>query len=260
MIGMPMRKFSIGRWTLQLLPKVMLTRFVGKWARSRFSRRIIPLYIRYYGIEPDTAEKPWQEYGSLVDFFARRLKAGERLVPEDQSLVLSPVDGIVQEVGKITDGMVLQVKGWWYSLADLLNDRATWLDGGDFVTLYLSPRDYHRIHIPISAKVHRIYRLPGSYYPVNAKGVNSIPGLYTQNERVVAFLDTIKGEYALVPVGAMIVGSIKWHELDYFARGDEFGWFEMGSTVILLFPPGMVEWKVQKGDRVSANAPLGIQK
>ncbi len=254
------RRPVMGKLALQLLPKVMLTRLMGAISRSGISRWFIPLYIRHYGIDPRNAEKPWQDYRSLVDFFSRRLKVGERPAPVEQDLVLSPVDGIVQEIGKITDGKALQVKGVWFSLEELLTERATMFDGGDFVTLYLGPKDYHRIHIPLTAKVSRVFRVTGSYYPVNSRGVSAIHGLYTKNERVVAILQTPKGEYAMVPVGATIVGCIKWHECNGFTQGDEFGWFEMGSTVILMFPPGMVTLTVQKGERMRANAPLGTQK
>ena len=258
---MQMRKHTIyQRFVLPLLAMRAFTYVVGQMVKSPLSRWIIPVYLFLYKINPADAEKPWQQYRSFVEFFSRKLQTGARTIPDEQGLVLSPVDGLVVEIGTIKEGKALQAKGATYSLEELLIEGAENFADGDFVTLYLSPRDYHRIHIPIAATLRRIYRVAGAYFPVNQRGIEAIPGLYTKNERVVAFLQSAKGVYAMVPVGATVVGSIQWHAAESYLQGEEFGWFEMGSTVILIFERGTVELNIKKGDVIKARAPIGSEK
>ncbi len=258
---MPMHKHTIDQhFVLPLLATRAFTYVVGQLAKSPLSRWIIPIYLLLYKINPADAEKPWQQYRSFVEFFSRKLQTGARMMPDEQGLVLSPVDGLVMEIGTIKEGKALQAKGVTYALEELLTEGAENFAEGDFVTLYLSPRDYHRIHIPIAATLRRIYRVAGAYFPVNQRGIKAIPGLYIKNERVVAFLQSVKGLYAMVPVGATVVGSIQWHTAESYRQGEEFGWFEMGSTVILIFERGMVEFNIKKGDYIKARAAIGVAK
>ena len=232
----------------------------GKVARNRFSRWLIPYYIRFYRIDTDEAEKPWREYRTLSEFFSRRLRQGARTATAACGLVLSPVDGLVLEAGRLHAGCAVQAKGVTYSIAGLLREGAEEFADGDYITLYLSPSDYHRIHIPLASQLRRAFRVPGSFFPVNRRGVSAIPGLYSKNERVVALLQATGGLYAMVSVGAAVVGGIQWRAQASYFQGEEFGWFEFGSTVVLLFAPEMVELTVRKGDSVKALAPIGKEK
>ncbi|SFU56739.1 phosphatidylserine decarboxylase [Alicyclobacillus macrosporangiidus] len=253
-------KRALARWTLGALPKRTLTACVGRVSRCRWSRHLIPLYIRYYGIDCKDLERPPHAYDNLLEFFCRRLKSGARPVAGEG--IVSPVDGTVSCFGRIREGSLLQVKGCTYTLAALLGDaqEAESFQGGDYITLYLSPRDYHRVHMPLPGVIRGWRYIPGSLFPVNPAGVRSIPGLFTKNERLITYVHTASGRFVVVKVGATIVGSIRTGygpgyrgpvrrrsvrmesgsaslRLD---RGEEIGRFELGSTVILVFEPGMV--------------------
>ncbi|WP_290587175.1 archaetidylserine decarboxylase [Alicyclobacillus sp.] len=261
----------IARWTLGALPKRTLTACVGRVSRKRWSRHLIPLYMRCYRIDRSDLDRPPQAFDSLLEFFCRSLRAGAR--PVDPEGVASPVDGTVSCLGRIREGSLLQAKGCWYSLAALLGDAEDALEfqGGDYITLYLSPRDYHRVHMPITGVIRRWRYIPGRLYPVNPMGVASIPGLFTRNERLVTWVDSEQGTLAVVKVGATIVGSIRTEYGPGYRRpmrrrrlpveeglvevplerGREMGRFELGSTVILVFEPGMIEsFCVRPGQRV----------
>jgi phosphatidylserine decarboxylase len=256
---------------LWLLPKRTLTAMVGRYARSPSSRTFIPWYIRHYQIDVSEADRELAQYRCLAEFFCRSLRRDAR--PICSHGIVSPVDGTVSEFGQVEAGQLLQAKGCTYSLAALLGDSADaapYLDGS-YLTLYLSPRDYHRIHAPLSGTVRRWRFIPGRLYPVNRYGVSHISGLFSQNERMVSWLDTAFGTVAVVKVGATIVGSIQtpygpppagpFHmnrrQVSEKAngievnRGEEIGHFVFGSTVILVFPPDVVErFTVKRGDTV----------
>lgn len=261
-------KQVLNRTALRLLPKRTLTMWVGQLAKHPVSRHVIPWYIRHYEIDATEAELPVSEYESLVDFFRRRLKNGARFV-EAQG-VSSPVDGTVSEFGLIHQGQLLQAKGSAYSLAALLGseEAARRYEGGHYITLYLSPRDYHRIHMPTHGTLTEWLYIPGTLYPVNPMGVKSIQGLFTKNERLVTHVTANAGHYAVVKVGATIVGSIRTHYGPAYmtprrrakvslhrgnicipkCRGEELGWFEFGSTVILVFEANFIQsFDVQTG-------------
>jgi len=267
----------LNRLTLYLLPKRTLTAAVAAFARSSLSRFIIPWYIRHYDIDTSDADLPVDAYGSLLGFFCRSLKAGSR--PVETSSIVSPVDGVVSEMGRIQEGRLLQAKGCTYSLQALLGDDGLAMKflNGSYLTLYLSPRDYHRIHMPVDGDIVRWKYIPGNLYPVNQSGVHSIPGLFTKNERLVTQIKMVSEEMALVKVGATIVGSIRtiygpvftstWSRRRRFPevgitqqaiqKGSEIGRFEFGSTVILLFQPGMSKtFSVQHGERIRAGQAL----
>ncbi|WP_249669722.1 archaetidylserine decarboxylase [Polycladospora coralii] len=251
---------------LKLLPKKRLSRFIGSMARKSFSRHFIRLYMRLFSIDLSDVKKPIHEFEHLLDFFIRELKPGSRPIASDQNAIVSPVDGVISQFGTIRNGELIQAKGINYTLEELLDGNRAYIDqfnGGQFITIYLSPKDYHRIHAPVSGQVKQISYFPGALYPVNEAGVRLIPGLFAKNERLVTFIERESGPVALIKVGATNVGSIRLsfddeiitnparekQKLDKlyqppipFAKGDEVGWFEFGSTIILLFRPNQMKW------------------
>ncbi len=257
------------------LPQNVMSRTMGKITASRFSRLAIRHYIRHYDIDPSIVEKPIREYRSLKEFFARRLKPGVRTIAPGDDVVASPVDGTVSQMGDIHEGTLIQAKGKQYSLADLLGDTpeaAKRFYGGKFITIYLSPRDYHRIHMPVEGDLIRYTYVPGRLYPVNQLGIEHVDKLFARNERLVTHVQTSElGRVAVVKVGALFVGSVKvmYNKATtnvkrgcktsedipgtpHYQKGDELGWFEFGSTVILLFESRQLEW----ADDVKIGSPV----
>lgn len=261
--------------SLVALPKVTLTVLAGHILRSRFSRAFIPFYAALYGIDLSGCDRPWRRYESVADFFARPLPAGNRVCPEGGEWIVSPVDGRVTAMGTVRSGRALQVKGVEYEMAALLASDASWFEGGSYLTIYLGPGDYHRIHAPADAVVQRMIHVPGTLFPVNRVGVHAIPGLYTKNERLVTWFRRDRHSFALAQVGSLIVGSVRSQWIppvsrhhrrtaaDVLAesvsvlRGEEIARFEFGSTVVLVFPPHAVAWTVSPGDRLRAREPVG---
>lgn len=248
---------------IRFMPRRFASRCAGWLGRRRLPAGLLQCFLRWYvdrfDARMDEATKPLEDYETFVDFFTRPLKPGARPIPEDPTVLISPCDGQVSQCGKIEQGLVLQVKNHWYSVADLLGSPATAadLDGGQFLTLYLAPGDYHRYHWPFDGKVHTVRHIPGDLWPVNERSVNSVPNLFAVNERVAVLGTMANGTpFAYVPVGALNVGSIKLDFCDVHTnrpfrkrqplieleahgkRGDEFGLFEFGSTVVLLIGPG----------------------
>ncbi len=251
--------------SLARLPQGLLSRATG-WLADR--RLPGPLrgpvhgpFSRLVGRAVSEAEAPPAAPPSLGAWFARRLRPGARSWPAEPDAVTSPVDGVVGALGTITRGCALQAKGIAYSVSELLADpgRAEAFEGGRFLTIYLSPRHYHRIHTPTAGRVHLARAIPGRLMPVNDPAVQGVPALFATNERLVVHLATPAGEVALVAVGAFNVGRISaafdpgWHtnrprkersapelrRYDHEVRpGAELAAFHLGSTVVLLFAPG----------------------
>ncbi len=267
-----MFKDSLQLLALNVLPQRALSRTVGRLARSPASRVAIPWYANHFKIDLDQAEKPLEQYQTLVEFFTRRLKQGLRPIAPGAGVVVSPVDGRVSASGKITRGRLWQVKGREYSLLDLVGgDREAaerYLDG-EFVTIYLSPQDYHRIHVPLGGRIVSATYVPGALFPVNPFAVRNVSNLFARNERLITYLETSAGLVGLVKVGATIVGSVRVvygdfttnvaggrpysKDIDFprrLAKGDEIGRFEFGSTVILLFEKGRVKLDRFQTDQV----------
>lgn len=270
---------------LRLLPKNALSRAVGALTRWRAPARLrlaaMKAFARRYGI--DLSECPDLEvYRTFGEFFARPLRPGLRPVAPGGGRVVSPVDGVVSEAGLADRGRLVQAKGMDYGVTALLADEelAGRLEGGAYATLYLSPRDYHRIHFPLGGRVLGWRYVPGSLWPVNPASVRTVPGLFAVNERLVTVLETPVGRCAVVAVGATVVGRVHAYydpsvphtnrrggvlqRRDYEApipveKGQELGAFEMGSTVIVLFEPGRVRLdpRVAPGARVRVGEPLG---
>jgi phosphatidylserine decarboxylase len=244
-----------------LLPQQALTALAGRIAgaeRGASTTKLIRWFVRRYGVNmAEAAEPDVARYASFNAFFTRPLQPGAR--PLAQATLVCPVDGAISQFGTVTGGRVIQAKGHGYSATALLGGdatRAAAFEGGQFATLYLSPRDYHRIHMPCDGTLNRMVYVPGALFSVNPTTARGVPGLFARNERVVCHFDTPRGPLALVLVGATIVGSMAttWHGVvnpprsgvlrawDYapgqvvLKQGDEMGRFLLGSTVVLLWP------------------------
>ena len=223
-------------------------------------------FIRRYGVDMSIAAQPdLLAYENFNSFFTRALKEGVRPIAKGTDEIACPVDGAVSQVGPIEGGRIFQAKGHTFSLQDLLGGSATRaapFHGGQFATLYLAPKDYHRIHMPLSGQLREMVYVPGRLFGVNTRTTAVVPDLFARNERVIAIFDTDAGPMALVLVGALFVASIEtvWagavtppfgksiQQWDYtnqaihLARGAEMGRFNMGSTVIVLFGAGNTAW------------------
>ncbi len=270
---------------LRLVPKNALSRAVGTLVRWRAPAPVrvaaMKAFAHRYGI--DLSECPGLEtYRSFGEFFARPLEHGRRPIAPGGDVVVSPVDAAVSEAGVAEGGRLVQAKGIDYTAAALLADDALArrLEGGAYATLYLSPRDYHRIHFPLGGSVLGWRYVPGRLWPVNQASVRGVRGLFAMNERLVTVLDTPLGRCAVVAVGATVVGRVHAYydpavprtnepgasprRRDYgtpipVEKGQELGAFEMGSTVIVLFERGRVrlDARLVAGARVRVGEPIG---
>lgn len=275
-------RFSLIGALLALLPKRSLTRAAGRLLDHEVSRLLIPWYIRRYSLDLTDAILPPGEYRSLFELFTRRLQPGTRPVDPGGKTVVSPVDGVVGGMGVIHDGTFIQAKGHAYPVADLLGGHfPDELEEGTWITLYLSPADYHRIHLPLRGKPLQAAHIPGTLFPVNRLGTRGVPRLFARNERWVTTFSTAAGTMYLVEIGSFIVGSVrltylpqeiqqisdrkilqKWEvsHIPTIGKGEEIGYFSFGSTVVLLFERGRVEWKshLKTGDPVRMGQSLGL--
>mgnify|MGYP002624120800 CR=1 FL=1 len=259
----------IFRLLTELSSRPAIARTAGKFAKSPASRRLIRRFAAVYRIDLGEAERPAEQYGSLNEFFIRRLKEGARPIDESASAVISPVDGTIAETGAIDEECMFLVKGQRYTADELLGDaaRAARYRGGGFAVIYLSPANYHRIHAPVSGKVAGVVRLPGTVYPVNDPSLRHMRRVLSRNVRVVTYFKWAGGEMALVKVGAMNVGSIRFAAGDApppeVAKGDELAYFEFGSTVVLLWERGALALRadlapgtpVRMGEKIGEAAP-----
>jgi len=240
------------------LPKNLLSRIVHRATRSSrpwLARPLIRWFARAYRIAIDEAERPnLDSYATFNDFFTRALKTGARPVAPGARVLVSPADGVLTELGRIEDGRLLQAKGRHYSLSDLLGetgDAVDALQSGSYLTIYLAPHDYHRVHAPLAASLERTRYLPGERFSVSRATASVIDRLFCRNERVVCWFDTAHGPLVLVLVGALNVSCVstftrgeiasglprEWQEPQpvHADKGSEIGRFNMGSTVIVIF-------------------------
>jgi phosphatidylserine decarboxylase len=244
-----------------LLPKKLLTQFMGKLASTEggsMTTAAIKGFIKHYGVNMAEALNPDPaSYKTFNEFFTRPLKPGAR--PLAQADYICPVDGAISQFGAIQKDQIFQAKGHSYSTTALVGgdkSLATEFEGGHFACLYLSPKDYHRIHMPVAGTLRQMIYVPGDLFSVNPTTARGVPGLFARNERVVCVFDTAHGPFVNVLVGATIVGSMAtvWHgqvnpprlpdvttwnynpgEFEY-KQGDEMGRFLLGSTVVMLWP------------------------
>jgi phosphatidylserine decarboxylase len=257
-------------WPQYLLPGHTLSRLMHVLTRSRHPlcrRWFTRWFARHFQVDMSLAQAPdLESYANFNAFFTRPLRPEVRPLVATPRSVACPVDGTLSQAGTIDQGRIFQAKGHDYSLSQLLGgdqERVEYFQDGSFATLYLSPRDYHRIHMPLTGTLRAMRHVPGRLFSVNPATTRVIPGLFARNERVVAYFDTEAGPMALVLVGAIFVASIEtvwagevtppaakavrhWHyqgdEAITLEKGQEMGRFNMGSTVIVLFGPQAVRW------------------
>lgn len=280
-----------GRWqtALQyLVPQHTLSRFMGilgncqkSWVKNRF----IAWFVHHYGVDMSIAQQtdPLQ-YPSFNSFFTRVLQPEARPVVRKEGAIVCPVDGAISQIGTSQDGRLLQAKGFDYGIIQLLGgseQRAAPFLNGRFITLYLAPKDYHRVHMPLAGQLREMIYVPGQLFSVNDRTARQISNLFARNERVVCIFETVVGLMAVIFVGAIIVGSINtvwagkiisskrggvrcWNYSDQsikFDAGEEIGHFQMGSTVIVLFSKDSITWTqdLNAGQVVEVGQLLGTQ-
>ncbi|MDI1231658.1 MAG: archaetidylserine decarboxylase [Methylobacter sp.] len=252
-----------------ILPHHALSQIMSKLTHCEnkaWKNLFIKQIIRHYGVNMDEALEPdINAYLSFNDFFTRKLKPGVRPLSTETNAIACPADGAVSQAGDITDGEIFQAKGKSFTATDLLGGDATRAEpfnNGIFTTIYLSPKDYHRLHMPLTGTLREMVHIPGRLFSVNPATVNSVPGLFARNERVAAIFDTDSGPMALILVGAIFVSSVEtvWHgvvtppsissvqswqygdDAPTLKIGEEMGRFNMGSTIIVLFGKDKTEW------------------
>ncbi len=264
-----------------LVPQHLLSRIVGKIAASEIywlKNLFITKFIKQFGINMQEAKlKNADDFASFNEFFTRELEDGARTFSDQENGILSPADGAVSQIGDIKDGRIFQAKGQDYSLLELLGGDKALSDefmGGKFTTIYLSPKDYHRVHMPTTGTLRKLVYIPGDLFSVNQTTAENVPRLFARNERAVAIFDTNQGPMAMVLVGAMIVAAIEtvWagritppsrqiKTTDYtntqpieLLKGVEMGRFLLGSTVVLCFAEDSINW----AEKLTAESPLKV--
>jgi len=266
------------------IPQHTLSRLIGyladcenPWLKSK----IIQLFSHFFPINMAEAEREnHEQYVSFNDFFTRELKAGARPIVQDENTIASPADGAISEIGTIEKDQLLQAKGHKYSLLALLGGDtalAEQFNNGAFATIYLSPKDYHRVHMPLAGTLQKTLYVPGKLFSVNQTTANNVPGLFARNERLVCVFETDSGPMIVILVGAMIVAAIetvwagqiapqskKVNAIDLtktieLNKGGEMGRFKLGSTAIVLFPENTVTWNetLENGSAIQLGELLG---
>ena len=249
------------------IPQHMLSRLIGYLADSEnpwLKAKLIQLFSHFFPINiAEAAPDNVEQYASFNAFFTRALKPGARPVVQDHNAIASPADGAISEIGVIEGNQLLQAKGHHYSLLALLGGDtalAEQFNNGAFATIYLSPKDYHRVHMPLAGTLQQTRYVPGKLFSVNQTTANNVPGLFARNERLICVFDTSSGPMIVILVGAMIVAAIETVWAGQVApqpkkitaidmtqtitldKGGEMGRFKLGSTVIVLFPENTVAW------------------
>ena len=267
-----------------MIPQALTSRLVSKLADSKnktIKNYLINLAIKKFEINIDEAESAnIDDYASFNAFFTRKLKDGVRPLTKKADIISSPADGILSEFGKIENNTLIQAKGRDFSLKALIADSSE-TNFTDFATVYLSPKDYHRVHMPIDGRLTKMVYIPGKLFSVNKTTASKIDSLFAKNERLVCYFDTKIGEVAVIFVGALLVAGIEtvWHgkiapnyyndvqSWDYsnkqykieFKKGDTIGWFNFGSTIVNLFPENKVSFNFDEKDSpIQVNQDLAL--
>lgn len=266
-----------------LAPQHALSRLAGKLADSRhpwLRDALIRHFVAAFNVDLGEAARGIGEFASFNDFFTRELKPGARPLADAARSILSPADGAISQLGTVTAGRIVQAKGRDYTVAEILGGgaHAARFEGGRFITIYLSPSDYHRVHMPAAGRLRASTYLPGDLFSVSQETAAGVDRLFARNERLACLFDGPDGRFSSIMVGAMIVAGIDtvWPNTfsthararvdeDFtavahdFAAGDEMGRFRLGSTVVLLFEPGRVEWleSLKAGDPLRMGQAIG---
>lgn len=254
-------------WPQYLLPQKRLTDLAWKLSTSRvawFKNLFITTFVHLFGVRLDEAERERPEdYANFNDFFTRTLRPDTRPLADEQHRLLCPCDGTISQLGRLEGDRLIQAKGFDYSAAALLgsSDWSERFQNGHFITIYLAPSDYHRVHMPIEGRLVAEHRIPGRLFSVSSATTQAVPGLFTRNERMAALFETEHGPVAVVMVAALLVAGIEttWGGPDdrrpgpdlrrvtrdgpTLGRGQEMGRFHWGSTVIVLTPPTFPTWR-----------------
>lgn len=269
-----------------IVPQHLLSRLTGWLAELEhpvaLKNWVIAAFVRHFKVDMSEAAQPdHRQYANFNAFFTRALRDGAR--PLAQADMVCPADGAISQLGNIVDGRIFQAKGQDYSCVELLGGDPEWASrfaGGKFATIYLSPRDYHRVHMPLKGKLLATTYVPGDLFSVNTVTAENVERLFARNERLVSYFETDAGPMAMILVGAMVVAGIEtvwggqiappnrepstanYQELPQpvvLDKGEEMGRFKLGSTVILLFPERAVEWDQHFGAAVPTRLgePLG---
>lgn len=274
----------------QIIPQHLLSRLVGKLAECEniaVKNYIIRAFAKQYQVDLSEAIiEDANGFKHFNDFFTRELKPGAREICTQRQSIASPADGAISELGDIELGSIMQAKGQYYSLMDLLAGDADSCErylGGKFSTIYLSPKDYHRVHMPIDGQLKKMAYVPGRLFSVNQATANQIPGVFARNERLICHFESEHGPFIMILVGAMIVAGIEtvWsgqvtplsstlQQTDYseqaerihLKKGEEMGRFKLGSTVILLFQKDSAQWQEElaNGTVLSMGEKIGELK
>lgn len=266
-----------------LLPQHLLSALmyrVARWRWRPFKDALIGWFVGHFRVDMSLAAEPDPKaYPSFNAFFTRALRPDARPLAAESAALLCPADGALSQMGEVRDGALFQAKGHSYTALDLLGGdarAAASFAGGTFATIYLSPRDYHRVHMPLEGVLTTMTHIPGRLFSVNAATARAVPGLFARNERVVCLFETTVGPVAVILIGAIFVGSIEtvWAGQVtplprggyrpavgpvHLGLGEEMGRFNMGSTVILLLPPGAVDLDpgLKPGDPLRMGQALG---
>ena len=283
----PTAKDKLLNFLLRILPQHLLSGIMYKLARiqwSPFKNTLINRVVKLYGINLDDASSAdLDSYSSFNAFFTRTLKPGARPIAPGDNSIACPADGRVNHAGYVTEGLLIQAKGHEYGLLELLaGDQALFREfkESSYATVYLSPRDYHRVHMPVTGRLREMHFVPGKLFSVSEATTQLVPELFARNERVICVFDTATGPMAVILVGAIFVGSMEtvwkgevrgpddtpsiWHYQDEQAitieKGKEMGRFNMGSTVILLFPERQARWEetLEPGVPVRVGEAIGL--
>jgi len=284
-------------WPQYLLPQNWLTSLIYKIMRSRmlwWKNNFIDWFIKRYRVDlSEAVETDPRKYEHFNAFFTRALKPEARSIVSAEDGIICPVDGAISQFGNIVDGDIFQAKGRSFRLDNLLAQHQEWIQtftSGQFITIYLSPKDYHRIHIPSDGVLTSMRYVPGRLFSVNPATTRAVPGLFARNERLICAFDTPQGKFILIMVGALFVSGIEtvWHgevspphgaklmHREYndgtgtvsqdgrpttFSRGEEIGRFNMGSTVVLLFEPNRIQWNnsLTAGKPVRMGSPMATR-
>jgi len=282
---MGMSASRLAAQTVRALPRKRLSRAIGRLAASAAPQPLvdaaISTFVRAYDVDLSEVDMPPEGFRTFDDFFTRKLIAGARVVDADPRALVSPADGRVEDLGRLTAGAELLVKGQTYSAADLIGDpdAAAPYEGGHYFIVYLSPRDYHRVHAPTCGDVQYVRYVPGTLFPVNRIGTDHIPQLFARNERLAIVQESVvHGVVTTIMVGAIGVGRIGLSFDDLQTnqgnapgvrsyadspiardRGEELGVFHMGSTAIVMAPPACeLEVAIEAGAPVRMGEAMAL--